>query len=573
MSEKVYRGIGVSEGIRKGTAFIFDQKAAVNTETDIDAERIEDEVQRLHVAASESSKEVDSLIERSAKMLGEDKLGVLKGQKSILEDPAFLPEIEKLIRKKCYSPEKAVKQVTEKFAKLFDAMQNAYMKERSSDVRDAGNRLLKKLSGETSTGLSELAQPVILIADDLSPADTIQLDRNIILAFITQKGGKTSHTAIFAKSMGIPAIVGVSGILQDITNGATVLLDSAQGLCIVSPDENTIHKYDELSRIELEKQKALEGYAEMDAVTEDGKRISVAANIGSVADAEYAMQQGAEEIGLLRTELLYLSSKSMPSEEEQFEVFKRIAQVMQGKSIIVRTLDIGGDKALSYLDIPKEDNPFLGYRAIRLCLDQKDLFLTQLRAILRASAYGKLNIMFPMISGLEELRAAKAMVAEAKAQLRTSKTAFDENIPVGIMIEIPSAALMADVLAKESDFFSIGTNDLVQYALAVDRGNSKITYLYDYYHPSVLKLISLTAKAAKAQGIPVGMCGGMAGDPMAMPLLIGLGMNELSMAAGNIQMAKYTIHGIHSEKCVELASKALQCNTAEEVRTFLSSGE
>lgn len=568
MSEKIYRGIGVSEGIRMGKAFIFEKNTLVNTQADI-AEKIEEELTSLQDAAKKSSDEIDSLIERSSEVLGKDKIGVLKGQKSILSDPAYLPEIEKLIRKKCYSSAKAVKTVTEKFAKLFESMPNPYMQERASDVRDAGSRLLNKLSGETAPSLSEIGDPVILIADDLSPSDTIQLDKNKILAFITQKGGKTSHTAIFAKSLGIPAIVGAAGIMQEAVNGTAVLIDSAHDVCILSPEVSTIQKYEEMSRAESEKQQAYELFAHQETSTADGKRITSAANIGSAADAEYALAQGAEEIGLLRTELLYLSSTSMPGEEEQFEVFRKIALMMQDRSIIIRTLDIGGDKALSYLSIPKEENPFLGYRAIRLCLDQKELFLTQLRAILRASAFGKLKIMFPMISNLEELRAAKACVDKAKSQLRTAGIPFDENIPVGIMIEIPSAALTADALAKESDFFSIGTNDLTQYTLAVDRGNSKIAHLYEYYHPAVLKLIHMTAQAAKAQDIPVGMCGGMAGDAKAIPLLIGLGLDELSMAAGNIKLAKYTIHGLQSKNCAGLAKKALQCSSAEEVKALL----
>lgn len=569
MSEKIIQGIGVSDGIRIGKAFVLHREFAVSAKEAITEDQLEKELLRYQNAVRESSEEVNSLIAGSAEILEEDKLGVLKGQKSILEDPAFLPEIEKLIQKKLFSPEKAVRQVTEKFALLFESMQNTYMQERASDVRDAGNRLLKKLSGVKTNALAAVTEKVILIAEDLSPADTIQLDRNKIEGFITEKGGQTSHTAIFAKSMGIPAVVGASGIRNAAENEAVVILDSTKGLCIVSPEENTIREYEQKSMTEREELQELARYSRSEAITNDHRRFIIAANIGSPDDAEYALGQGAEEIGLLRTESFYLAKDTMPSEDEQFAAYRKIAEVMKGRNVIIRTLDIGGDKAVGYLNIPKEENPFLGYRAIRLCLDRKELFLTQLRALLRASAFGKLKIMFPMISGLAELREAKAAVEEAKAQLRGSQIPFDENIPVGIMIEIPAAALMADVLATECDFFSIGTNDLVQYTLAVDRGNSKIAALYDYCHPAVLALISRTVQAAHAHGIPVGMCGGMAGDPLVIPLLVGLGLDELSMAAGAIQKAKYTIHGLNSEHCAGLAAKAQLCGTPQEVRELL----
>lgn len=569
MSEVRFYGIGVSEGICIGKAHLFRQEFTSDTESNITADRIEQEIERLQNAARNSMSEVEELITRSACVLEEDKLGVLKGQKSMLQDPAYLPEMEKLIWKKCFAPEKAVKQVTEKFAMLFESMDNAYMRERATDVRDAGNRLLKKLSGNESEELNNTEEPVILFAEDLSPADTIQLDRTKIQAFVTEKGGKTSHTAIFAKSMGIPAIVGASGILSGVKNGEPVLIDSAKGLCVIAPDEETVEEYESKQAAEIEERQKLNLYSGKTAETKDGRRVIVAANIGSAAEAAAALQQGAEQIGLVRTELLYLSRDTMPGEDEQFEVYKAIAETMGNRGAIIRTLDIGGDKVLPYLSIPKEENPFLGYRAIRLSLDRKDLFLPQLKAILRASAYGKLKIMFPMISSASELRKAKAIVEEAKNVLRASKIPFDETIPVGAMIEIPAAALTADALAKECDFFSIGTNDLTQYTLAVDRGNSHIAGLYDYCHPAVLTLVDRAARAAHANGIPIGMCGDMAGNPEAIPLLIGLGLDELSMAAGAVKKAKYTIHELETEKCEQLAAKALQCGTPEEVRSLL----
>lgn len=570
MAEKILNGIGVSEGIRIGKAYVFERISNINVNRDIAGEDIESEAKRFKNAVNQASCEVEDLISHSAEALGEGKIGILKGQKSILADPAYCPEIEKLIRQKLYSPEKAVKQVTDKFALIFENMKNDYMKERASDIRDAGYRLLNILSGKKGSGLSAIDSPVILVADDLSPSDTIQLNKNFILAFATQRGGKTSHTSIFAKTMNIPAVVGIPGITGSVSDGDTVILDGSQGICIVSPQPETLQVYQAKSGIELEKQRLFDEFTKKDAVTSNGRRIIIAANIGSVGDAECSLQQGAEAIGLMRTESVYLSRDTLPDEYEQFNEYKKIAEIYSPREVIIRTLDIGGDKALSYLSIPKEDNPFLGYRAIRLCLDRKAIFLTQLRAILRASSFGKLKIMFPMISGYEELVAAKAVLDEAKSQLKVENIAYDENIKTGIMIEVPSAALIADVLAREVDFFSIGTNDLVQYTLAVDRGNEKVSYLYDYFNPAVIRLIKNVSEAAHTCGIPVGMCGGMAGDPLAVPLLVGLKLDELSMAAGVIPKIKYVISRLNEDDCKKLAETAAGSKSAEEARRMLN---
>jgi phosphotransferase system enzyme I (PtsI) len=571
MAEKTYTGIGVSEGIRIGKAFVLKRVQNKDVDKNICEEDIALEVARFKNAVRQATDEVDDLISRSASVLGKDKIGVLKGQKGIYADPAYGPEIENLIHKKFYSPAKAVKHVTEKFALILENGKNDYMKERSSDVRDAGNRLLNILSGKKSRGLSEINSPVILVADDLSPSDTVVLDKELILAFATQKGGKTSHTSIFAKSIGIPAVVGLPGIAGFVSNEDIVILDGTKGICIVAPQQETVKAYESKMNEEQENRRIFGEYAQKPAVTCDGGRIIVAANIGSAADAKYAMQQGSEAIGLLRTEQIYLSSHTFPDEDEQFHEYKKIAEIYSAKEVIIRTLDIGGDKAMDYFKIPKEANPFLGYRAIRLCLDQKALFLTQLRAILRASTFGKLAVMFPMISGYEELAAAKSVLDEAKSQLKAENLEYDEGIKTGIMVEIPSAAIMADILAKEVDFFSIGTNDLIQYSLAVDRGNAKVSYLYDYCNPAVIRLIKYVSDAAHAQGIPVGMCGGMAGDPLAVPLLVGLNLDEFSMAAGDIARVKYVISRLDTEDCKKLATETENCKSAKEIRGLLIS--
>ncbi|MFT8889092.1 MAG: phosphoenolpyruvate--protein phosphotransferase [Ethanoligenens sp.] len=572
MAQKTYTGIGVSEGVRIAKAYVY-LHPVIDTSKEIAPSETDSEIARFQAGVKTAADEVDSLIAKSAEVLGKDKLGVLKGQKAILADPAYVPEIEKLIRNKNASAEKAVKQVTDQFVAIFAGMSNAYMKERAADVRDAGVRLLGILAGVKSGSLSEIDDQVILISDDLSPSDTIQLNQNFVLAFATEKGGKTAHTSIFAKSMGLPAVVGVPELLSEVKDGDTIILDGAQGICILNPDEETVKTYEAKYKKEQEQLAIFETFSKKQGVLSDGKRIIVAVNIGSAKDAAFGLTQGAEAVGLMRTELIFLSRESAPTEEEQFEEYKKIAEsfkASQPGDVIIRTLDIGGDKEVKYLDIPKEENPFLGYRAIRLCLDRKELFLAQLRALLRASAFGKLKIMFPMISNYDELMDAKAVLAEAKAQLDAEQIAYDTDIKVGIMIEIPSAALMADVLAQEVDFFSIGTNDLVQYSLAVDRGNRKISYLYDYFNPAVIKLIGQVAKAAKPHNVLVGMCGGMAGDPLAVPLLVGLGLDELSMAAGAIAQTKYILSKLDLAACRALADSVADCKSPKDVRAIVT---
>lgn len=569
MSEKTFQGIGVSRGIRYGKARVFRHAAKPDSELKIREQEAEEQIGRFDCAVAKACQEVDELIVRVSGTIKKEELSVIKGQKTILSDPAYCPEIRKLIRQNLFRPEKAVTQVTEKFAAIFESMDNSYMRERATDVRDAGNRLVAVLTGADQSGLASIDRPVILIADDLSPSDTVQLNREFVLAFATEKGGKTSHTSIFAKSLRIPAAVGLTGILQNVSDGDDLILDGDRGLCIVSPDPDTIRVYEGKMEEERKKEELYSRYANADAHTSDGRRVVVAANIGSYADAEDSIRQGAEAVGLFRTEQVYLSRQSAPDEETQFQEYKKVAECYSPREVIVRTLDIGGDKKLKYLEIEKEANPFLGYRAIRLCLDRKDIFLTQLRAILRASHYGTLKIMFPMISDLGELVAAKAVLEEAKDQLRKAGVPFDEEIPTGMMVEIPSAAVMADVLAQEADFFSIGTNDLVQYSVAVDRGNEKISYLYDYCNPAVIRLIRMAAEAAKRNGIPIGMCGGMAGDPIAVPLLVGLGLDELSMASDSVAEVKYLLSRLSVEKCKALAEKAVACKSTKEVRGLL----
>ncbi|WP_164919096.1 MULTISPECIES: phosphoenolpyruvate--protein phosphotransferase [Acutalibacteraceae] len=570
MTEKTVRGIGVSEGIRIGKVRLLSHNKGTDPNPFLDETQIEPEIERLRKAVEQAALELDGIIRRSADSIGKDKIGVLKGQKGILADPAFAPGIIKLIREKRYSPEKATGEITERFAAVFEAMKNAYMRERAADVRDAGNRLLAVLSGGDRPDLSDIQNPIILISRDLSPSDTVQLNKNVILAFATEKGGATSHTSIFARSLGIPAVVGIAGLTDMVDDGDEVIVDGERGTCILFPNETTVAAYKAKMEAEIEEKKILEKYKDQSAVTKDGYRLIVGANIGSGLDADLSIRQGSESVGLFRTEALYFNRDKLPSEEDQFLEYKKVVQAYSNKEVMIRTLDAGGDKPVKSIPIPRESNPFLGYRAIRLCLARKDLFSVQLRAVLRASAYGKLKIMFPMISGLEELRAAKDCLENAKAQLKAEQIAFDESIKTGIMIEVPSAAIMADVLAKEADFFSIGTNDLIQYTLAADRGNEKVSYLYDYCNPAVLLLIKRVSDAAHANGIPVGICGNMGAETAAVSLHIGLGIDEISMPAGMIPKIKYLIHRQSKEACSALVQSALSCRSAQEVHCLLN---
>ena len=566
MAEIRLSGIGVSEGIRIGKALRFGHSFHNEQFGDINEEEISTEVKRLVDGKTICIQEIEELALQAEQTVGAEKAGVIQAQKSFLLDPTFCPEMEKLISKKLFSAEKAIDHIVKKIVLIFENMPTAYMQERAADVRDVGNRLLAVLTGTRGIKLADIREEVILIADDLAPTDTVQLNKKYIQAFATQKGGKTSHTAIFSKTLGIPAVIGIGDGIDCIQGGETIILDGAEGLCIINPDEETMRAYAEKIVQEVKDQSALFAYTSQEAITKDGYRVEIGANIGTLTDAQYAVDQGAEGIGLLRTELIYMSESRLPDEELQFKVYRDIVQVMKDKPVIIRTLDIGGDKELSYLKIPKEMNPFLGYRAIRLCLDQKPLFIIQLRAILRASAYGKIKIMFPMIACLEEWRMARSIVEEVKEQLRAEGSSFDEGIEVGIMVEVPSVAILAQQFAQEVDFFSIGTNDLVQYTLAVDRMNEKIDYLYDHFNPAIIILVQNIVNAAHTEGKVVGMCGGMAGDPKAIPLLLALGLDELSMSAASIAKVKYTISKLELDKCRKLLTEVLHMNTAQDIR-------
>lgn len=538
------KGIGVSPGIAIGRAWVLrSKKERAGGVLLADDKAVEREIELYRGAVEQAALSLEGMLEQAG--AAAEILGV---QLELLYDPLWESAVIDRIRRRSTARD-AVLGATEQVMQLFLEMEDAYMRERATDIRDMGNRLVRVLDGE-ALAVEPLVIPNagpgepdwVVVAEELTPSDTVGLNTWVV-GFVTQAGGATSHAAIVARLRGLPAITGVTGILGSVVNGDWLVLDGETGIVLVNPSLVEMEIYTAKQQAFANRLLLLAGLKDREAVTPDGVRIELLANIAGAADMEAALAQGAEGVGLLRTELLFMDREALPTEEEQFQFYKNVLLRAGGRPVTIRTLDIGGDKPLPYLGLAPEANPFLGYRAIRICLDRPALFLTQLRAILRASVFGKCRIMFPMIGGVEELRQAKAFVVVAQEDLRAQGVAFDVSVPVGVMIEIPSAALTADLLAKEADFFSIGTNDLTQYVLAVDRMNEQIAALYDPYHPAVLRLIKEVIEQGHRHNVPVGMCGELAGDPRATELLLGMGLREFSMSAGSIPLVKEVILG------------------------------
>ena len=557
------KGIAASQGISFAKAYVF-----VEPDLTVKEVKIEDvaaEIKRFEDAIEASKKELTIIKENALASLGADKAAVFEAHLLILDDPEFMGTVKTDIESKVINAEYAFKETSDMFISMFEAMDNEYMKERAADIRDVSKRILAHLLGVDLPNPSLIDEEVIVIAEDLTPSDTAQLNKKYVKGFATNIGGRTSHSAIMARSLEIPAVVGTSSITEDVKNGDILILDGLDGVVLVNPDEATTAEYKE-KHAKFEAQKA--EWAKLvteKSVTKDGHEVILAANIGTPADLEGVKNNGGEAVGLYRTEFLYMGRDQLPTEEEQFEAYKAVLEGMGDKPVVVRTLDIGGDKELPYLDLPKEMNPFLGFRAIRLCLEEKDLFRTQLRALLRASVYGKLCVMFPMIATVQEFRAAKALFLEEKEKLVAEGVAVSNDIELGIMVEIPSTAVIADIFAKEVDFFSIGTNDLVQYTMAADRMSEKVSYLYQPYNPAILRLVKNVIEASHKESKWTGMCGEMAGDSLAIPLLLGMGLDEFSMSATSILQARSQIKNLSLEKMKELVDKAVMCSTTEEV--------
>ncbi|KFL15484.1 phosphoenolpyruvate--protein phosphotransferase [Anoxybacillus geothermalis] len=565
--EKTIHGIAASSGIAIAKAYRLetpDLAAEKRAVADVEAE-----VARLEAAVAKAKEELEAIKQHALEKLGEDKAAIFAAHLLVLDDPELLNPIKEKIQTERVNAEYALDETALFFISMFEAMDNEYMKERAADIRDVTKRVLAHLLGVTISNPSLISEEVVIIAEDLTPSDTAQLNRQYVKGFATDIGGRTSHSAIMARSLEIPAVVGTKTVTAEVKNGDIVIVDGLDGQVIINPSPELLAQYEQ-KRARYEAQKAEWAKLVHEAtVTADGIHVELAANIGTPDDVKGALANGAEGIGLYRTEFLYMGRSELPTEDEQFAAYKTVLEQMNGKPVVVRTLDIGGDKELPYLQLPKEMNPFLGFRAIRLCLEMQDMFRTQLRALLRASVYGNLKIMFPMIATLDEFRQAKAILLEEKEALLRQGVAVADGIEVGMMVEIPAAAVMADQFAKEVDFFSIGTNDLIQYTMAADRMNERVAYLYQPYNPAILRLISHVIDAAHREGKWVGMCGEMAGDPIAIPILLALGLDEFSMSATSILPARAQLKQLAKEEAARIKETVLSLGTAEEVVSFV----
>ncbi len=562
-------GIAASDGIAIAKAFLVEEpdlSFEISKSNDSQQEK-----ERLAKAIADSKVEIEKIKAVAAKSLSEEEAQVFDAHLMVLEDPELQQAYTQKIDDETLNAESAVRQTADFYIEIFKGMEdNPYMQERAADIKDVTDRLVAHLLGVKIPDLSTIDEEVVVVAYDLTPSDTAQLNRQFVKGFATDIGGRTSHSAIMSRSLEIAAVVGTGNVSKEINDGDTVIVDGLNGDVIVNPDDATIAEYEKIAADFLARKAEWEKLKDAETLTKDGKKFEIAANIGTPKDLEGVHSNGAEAIGLYRTEFLYMDSDEMPTEDEQFESYKVVLEGMNGHPVVVRTMDIGGDKHLPYLQLPEEMNPFLGYRAIRIGLNQPELLRVQLRALLRASVYGSLRIMFPMISNLPEFRAAKAIYEEEKAKLESEGVEVADDIQVGIMIEIPAAAVIADQFAKEVDFFSIGTNDLIQYTMAADRMNEHVSYLYQPFNPSVLRLIKNVIDASHKEGKWTGMCGEVAGEPMAAPLLVGMGLDEFSMSASSVLKIRSLISKLDSNEMAELANKVVtEATSSDEAEALI----
>ncbi|GIM33599.1 phosphoenolpyruvate--protein phosphotransferase [Paraclostridium bifermentans] len=564
----MYKGTGASPGVALGKALVIEH-SELNIEKK-NIENVESEVEKLQAAVEESKKELEQVKERAKVELGEHEAEIFEAHLLVLQDPELIDQTIAKIRDEKVNADFALNEVKEMFVSIFESMDNEYMRERAADIKDVTNRVLRHILGIKVVDLSALSEEVILIAHDLTPSDTATMNKKMVLGFLTNIGGRTSHTAIMARTLEIAAVVGLSDVTENVKDGDFIVFNGETGQVIVNPDEKVINEYRDLKAKFDEEKEALKQLIGKTSITLDGRHVELAGNIGSPNDLEGLIKNDAEGVGLYRTEFLYMDKEDdFPSEEEQYEAYKAVLEGMNGKPIVIRTLDIGGDKELKYFKMDEEMNPFLGYRAIRLCLDRTDIFKTQLRALYRASVHGKLRIMFPMISSLEELLKSKEIIKEVLAEMDAEGMEYSKDVEVGMMIEIPSAAVISDILAKHVDFFSIGTNDLIQYTCAVDRMNQKISYLYNQFNPAVLRLIKMVIDNAHKEGKWVGMCGEAAGDQRMIPILLGMGLDEFSMSPISILPARKFITSVKYEDMKKFANEVLTMGTAEEIKAYV----
>ncbi|WP_436952580.1 phosphoenolpyruvate--protein phosphotransferase [Staphylococcus shinii] len=560
-------GIAASDGVAIAKAYLL-----VEPDLSFDSEKVTDvdaEIAKFNHAIETSKVELTKIRNNAEENLGADKAAIFDAHLLVLDDPELIQPIEEKIKNEQVNAPTALSDVTGQFITIFESMDNEYMKERAADIRDVSKRVLAHILGVELPNPSMIDESVVIIGNDLTPSDTAQLNKEFVQGFVTNIGGRTSHSAIMSRSLEIAAVVGTKSITKEVKQGDMIIVDGLTGDVIIDPTEDEVIAYQNKRERFFEDKQALQQLRDEPSTTADGTHVELAANIGTPDDLKGVIENGAEGIGLYRTEFLYMGRDEMPTEDEQFEAYKKVLETMENKRVVVRTLDIGGDKELPYLNLPEEMNPFLGYRAIRLCLDQPDIFRPQLRALLRASTYGKLNIMFPMVATIKEFRDAKALLLEEKENLTNEGIEVSDDIELGIMVEIPSTAALADVFAKEVDFFSIGTNDLIQYTMAADRMSERVSYLYQPYNPSILRLVKQVIEASHNEGKWTGMCGEMAGDETAIPLLLGLGLDEFSMSATSILKARRQIKGLSQNEMEELANRAINCATSEEVQELV----
>ena len=568
---RIFHGVGASPGIVIGEARIADRSRVAVVEVPIDSAEVPSEIKRARKALDETKAELKALKEEIAENKGLEHLYVIDTHLLILEDSMLIGETVQCIENEKINAEAALKKTLKKFKEFFEGIEDEYLRERSGDIETVVERVLRNMLGKRHEPFLESGGRVIIVAHDLSPADILQIDKNKVIGFVTELGGKTSHTAILSRSLEIPAVVGLEKILSELSNGDPVIIDGKNGVVIVNPDEQTFRDYLQNKQYYEYQERELLKLRDLPAETVDGYRISLKGNVEFVEEIPSIRKHGGEGVGLYRTEMLFINRNSLPDEEEQFRVYAEAARQMAPFPVTIRTLDVGGDKFVHDLNLDDELNPALGVRAIRLSLRQPGIFKSQLRAILRAGAFGKVRIFFPMISGVGEIREAKALLDEAKNELREACIPFDENIEIGIMIETPSAVIIADLLAREVDFFSVGTNDLIQYSLAIDRTNEHLSELYEPLHPAVLRSLKMISDAAHAADIDVCICGEMAGEPAYLPILLGLGYEELSMNAVSIPKVKKVLRRCSRGEAVTLAQQALTFSTAAEVESYLQS--
>lgn len=564
------QGIGASAGIALGKAFVLPTWEWDIPDSELNVADLANEIERLYAGIRISKQEINVIKGEISEVIGKQESSIFDAHLAILDDPVFMQEVQGIISRQYKVAEVAVKEAIEKFANMFDLLDDEYMRERALDIKDVGNRLLKHLLGTPEVTLPTNTAPFILVARELSPSQLAHLNPQHVLGIVNMVGGKTSHAAIMARALGIPFVLGIEEALErPIVTGDFIVLDGDKGLIAVNPEQEIIEQYDRKREQWQRQLLQLRQLSDVPAITRDGQQINIDVNMSSIKDLQQGLAHGVSGVGLFRTEFMFLDRDELPSEEEQFQVFREALDLLGHKPLIIRTLDIGGDKEVDYMSLREEENPFLGYRAIRFCLDEPEMFKTQLRAILRASHYGHVKLTYPLISSLQELRAANKLLAEAKEELRAAGIPFDDHMEVGIIIELPSAVVIADLLAAEVDFFSIGTNDLIQYTLAVDRMNEHVSHLYDPYHPAIIRMLTTVVEAARHRGIAVTVCGEMASDPYAMPIWLGLGVFQLSMSSQAVLAIKHAALNADVSECRQMLQHVSTLTTGEEIYSYL----